>query len=157
METTNTNEVKSFVRIIVTVMVIFVIFYFVTVLTTGRKKGEYTKATTTPSVIQYDEILLGELYHQKETDYFVLAEEKEDPYISLFENLLYQISKKEKGIPYYTADLSSAMNQRFVGETANFTKENLKVTGTTLFRIQNGNIIAHYETSETILEFLKTL
>ena len=157
METTNTNEVKNFIRIIVIVVVIFVLFYFVTVLTTGRKKGDYTKATTTPSVIQYDEILLGELYHQKEADYFVLAEEKDDPYISLFENFLNQMSKKENGIPYYKADLSSAMNQKFVGETASFTQENLKVTETTLFRIQNGTIVAHYETSETILEFLKTL
>lgn len=156
MEQTNSNEVKNFIRIIVVVIVIFFAFYFITMVSTGRKKGDYTKKTTTPSTIQYDEILLGELYHQKETDYYVLVEEKEDPYITLFENLLYQASKKEKGLPYYKVDLSSAFNQKFIAETADFT-ENLKVTGTTLFRIQNGTMVAHYETSETILEFLKTL
>ncbi len=157
MEKTNPNEVRNFIRIIVVVTIIFLIFYLLTVFTTGRKKGDYTKPTTTPSVIQYDEILLGELYHQKETDYYVLVEEKKDPYISLFENLLNQHSKKENGIPYYTVDLASAFNQKFVGETANFTPENLKVTGTTLFRIQNGALVAHYETSESILEILKSL
>lgn len=156
MENINSNEVKNFIRIIAVVTVIFFVFYFITVVSTGRKKGDYTKATTTPSVIQYDEILLGELYHQKETDYYVLVEEKDDPYISLFEDLLTQNSKKENGITYYRVDLSSAFNQKFVGETADFT-ENLKVTGTTLFRIQNGTMIAHYETSESILEFLNNL
>ncbi len=157
MEKTNPNEVKNFIRIIAVVTVIFLIFYMITIFTTGRKKGEYTKNPTTPSVIQYDEILFGELYHQKETDYYVLVEEKDDPYITLFENLLNQHSKKENGIPYYKVDLSSAFNQKWIGETANFTPENLKVTGTTLFKIQNGTLVAHYETSESILEFLKSL
>ncbi len=156
MDKTNSIEVKNFIRIIIVVVVTFFVFYLITALSTGRKKGDYTKPSTTPSIIQYDEILLGELYHQKETNYFVLVEEKDDSYISLFENLLTQASKKENGIPYYKVNLSSVLNQKFIGETADFT-ENLKVAGTTLFRIQNGIMVAHYETSETILEFLKTL
>ena len=157
MENINSNEVKDFVRIMVVIVVIFVVFYFITVFTTGRKKGDYTKAITIPSIIQYDTILLGELYNQKDTDYYVLVETKDDPYISIFESLLTQGSTKENGLPYYKVDLSSALNQKFVGETANFAQESLKVVDTTLFRIQNGTLIAYYETSEAILEYLKTL
>lgn len=157
MEQTTQNEIGKFIRIIAIVIVIFFAFYLITIFTTGRKKGEYTKKQTTPAVIQYEEIILGNLYQQSANSYYVLIEEKDDPYNTLFENLLRQNNTKEGGIPYYTSDLSSAFNQRFIGSTASFEPGNLKVNGTTLLKIENGTVTAHYETSESILEFLKTL
>lgn len=157
MEQTNQNEIGKFIRIIVIVVITFLAFYLITILVTGRKKGEYAKRQTTPAVIQYEEIILGNLYHQSATSYYVLIEEKDDPYISLFESFLKQQSAKEGGIPYYTSDLSSAFNQKFIGDTSSFDQGNIKVTGTTLLKIENGTLTAHYETSDSILEFLKAL
>ncbi len=157
MEKTNQNEMNNFIRIIIIVVVIFVLFYFITIITTGRKKGDYTKAQTTPAVIQYDEIILGNLYQQKASEYYVLVKEKEDPYISVFESLLKQNSSKKDGIPYFTADLESIFNKKFIGEQSSFVQDNLKMTGTTLLKIKDGMLVEHYETSEGILNMLKTL
>lgn len=157
MEQINQNEIGKFIRIIIIVVITFLVFYLITFLATGRKKGEYTKRQTTPAVIQYEEIILGNLYQQSATSYYVLVEEKDDPYNSLFEDFLKQHSAKEGGIPYYTSDLSSVFNQRFIGDSTSFDPNNLKVVGTTLLKIENGTLVAHYETSESILEFLKAL
>ena len=157
MEKTNQNEMQNFIRIIVIVVVIFVLFYLITILTTGKKKGTYTKAQTTPAVIQYDEIILGNLYKQKATEYYVLVEDKEDPYMSVLEGYLKQHSTKEGGIPYFTSDLASIFNKSFIGESSSFEQDNLKLTGPTLLKIREGLLVESYETSEGILEILKTL
>lgn len=154
MEQTNQNEMGKLIRIIVVIVAIFIVFYILTVLTTGSKKGEYSKKQTTPAIIQYDELLLGTIYNQKENNYYILIKEENDPYIELFEGLLSQQKSKEGGIPYYTVNLSSAFNQKYIGDVSSFDSNHLKVIGTTLLKITEHNIVERYETSETILEAL---
>ncbi len=157
MEQSNQIEVTKFIRIIVIVAVVFVIFYILTSLMTKDNSLKYTPSQTTPAVIQYDEIILSQIFNQKEDTYFVLAEEKDDPYLSLFENLLTQYQLQDGGIPYYTADLSSAFNQRFIKDAPSFDPEHFMLAGTTLLKIQNHTIIEHYEVSESILEYLQSI
>lgn len=157
MENTNNNEMLHFVRMIVIVVIIFFAFYLITVFTTGNKKGSYTKRETSPSIIQYDEIILGDLYNQNENEYYVLVEEKEDPYLSLFRNLLKQYAASENGIAYYTVDLSSAFNQKFYVEGSSFEPNNLKFSGTTLLKIKDKTITEYYQTSEDILNVVNNL
>lgn len=157
MENTNNNEMIHFIRMIVIVVIIFFAFYFITIVTTGNKKGSYTNKETTPSVIQYDEIILGDLYNQNENEYYVLVEEKDDPYLTFFTNVLKQYAAEENGIPYYTVDLSSAFNQKFYSETSSFEPNNLKFSETTLLKIKNKTIVEYYHTSEDILNIVNNL
>lgn len=154
---TNQNEVQNFIRIIIIVMIVFLAFYFLTVFTTGRRKASYTQKQPALTVIQYDEIIYGNLYTQNKPEYFVLLEEKENPYNALFESMLTQASVKEGGIPYYTLDLSSAFNQKLVSDTMSLDSNDLKVNRTTLLKIQNGTLNAYYEDDEKILAFLQSL
>ncbi len=157
MEKMNTNEVGRLIRIIGIIVIIFIIFYMITMITTNDKKAQYPSAESIPSVIQYDEIILSKLYDQKENEYFVLVKGEEDPYLSLFEDLLLQFSSKETGCAYYTVDLTSAFNQRFVGEVASFDPNALQFTDTTLLKIQDHTLIEYYATSDSILEYLKAI
>ena len=157
MEQINQNEVKKFIRMIVIIVVVFIVFYLITILATRHHKKGYTPSSTTPAVIQYDEIILSQLYNQKENEYFVLIKGEEDPYLSLFESLLSQFETKENGFTYYTIDLSSAFNQRFVGEEASFDPNGLRFVETTLLKIQDHTLVEYYETSDGILEYLKSI
>lgn len=153
----NDNEMRNFIRMIVIVGIVFLVFYLITVLTTGNKKASYTKKESAPAAIQYDEIIVGDIYNQNETEYYVLVEEKEDPYLSLFNSLLTQHAAVDDGIPYYTIDLSSAFNQKYYAETSSFEAGNLKFSGTTLLKIKDRTIIEYYQTSDEILNLAKGL
>lgn len=151
------NEVSKLIRMIVIVIIIFVVFYLITIIATRRNKTAYIPRETTPAVIQYDEIILSQLYNQNENEYYVLIKGENDPYLSLFESLLTQFETKENGFPYYTVDLTSAFNQRYVGETASFDPNGLQFIDTTLLKIQNHTLVEYHETSEGILDYLKTI
>lgn len=157
MEITNQNEMGKFIRIIVVVVIIFLAFYLLTIFATKHKKSDYTKKPTTPAIIQYEEIILGTLYTQKDSTYYVLVKEEDEPYLLTIEKLLQQYKAKENGLPYYIVDLSSVFNQKYVGEVSSFEPDNLKIKGTTLLKIKDQMIVEHYETIDEILSTLKAV
>lgn len=150
------NEIGKLIKIILIVTVIFGVFYVITVLVSKEKTPTY-QSTPTPSVIQYDEIILGDLFEQNENTYYVLIGQRDDQYLNLFNSLLNEYQTKKDSYPVYTVDLGVAFNKKYVSDTSSFEKNNLKVKGTTLIRIENKEIVEHYEASETILNKLKEM
>lgn len=156
MEIKDGNELAKFLKMIGIVFVIFLVFYFITTLVAKDKKTT-SKKQTTPAVIQYDEIILGNLYDQVESEYYVLIKKQNDPYLELFTNMLKQYKEKENAIRSYTVDLSVAFNQTYISDDVSFENGNLKVNDTTLLKIKDHQIVEHYETSEDILNYLKKI
>ena len=67
-------EIGNLFKIILIILVVFGIFYIFTYYLQKNRKSEMLKNNITNKIttIQYDEILLGDLLNQNDTEYYVL-------------------------------------------------------------------------------------
>lgn len=138
-----TYDTKKMIITLFIVLAIIAIFYGITILITKNKKEE-AKNETYDTVIQYKDILVGELYNQREDDYYVLAynsDEESQNYISS----LTSYSDLELAIKTYTIDLTTAFNKKYVASESDFNNSYPIFSGPTLLRITNKQITEIYE------------
>ena len=57
-------DLKTILKFIIIVLIIAIAFYFITILVS--KKETSTKTTSEKAVIQYEEIIIGNMFEQKE-------------------------------------------------------------------------------------------
>ena len=152
------SEVSKLVIIIIFVSFAFGLFYGVGALINDAK-SENKEEENTNVTIQYNEILLGNLFDQKENAYYVLVYERDDTYKSLYFNYLNTISNTEKDFGIYSSDLNIAFNKKFVGDTDVFVDniKNLKVSSTALLKIENKKVVEIFEKRSDIVSKLKSL
>lgn len=136
------DEATKLVEVILILLVIFAAFYIITywVKKSGNKKT-LEQETQENAVIQYDEILIGRLFMQKNNEYYVLIVDKEDT--NNYQSYLTSYKEKENALRFYTADLGDAMNQKYKAEASNLATDditNLKVKDTTLVKIKDQKI-----------------
>lgn len=148
------DEVVNLIRIIIIVTVVFLIFYVITIVATKEKKTE-----PTPSTIQYDEILIGNILKQSNDEYYVLIYEEEDLNVATYNIYLSTYKSSEGSLRYYTANLNNPFNDKFISENdevfINSEDINqLRVTSTTLLRIKKGKIEDVYYLEEEIRNHL---
>ena len=89
-----------------------------------------------------------------------MASSDDDYASSLYSVYMTQYSEKEKALRFYTVDLKSHFNNPFLAETSHLEITNikdLKVSGSTLFEIENGVIVHYYEGKETIVNQFKEM
>lgn len=152
------DELGNLVKIVLAVLVIFLVFYGLTVFITENKKNE--PADTGDIVIQYDEILLGTLFEQPASEYYVLANKEDDVYLQAYTTYITSYKSKENSIRVYTTSLDSGFNKNYVAEESHLNTNNLqelKLKGTTLLKIKDKKIVASYEGNAKIIEHLKNL
>jgi len=154
------NEIKKFIQFILIVTVIFGLFYLLTILI--NKKDEKTnneKENTSEVIIQYDEILIGNMFNQKNDNYYVLIEDIEDVNVSVFHAYLSLYSQVKDAKRVYTAVINNMFNNKYLGEESNLSNDitKFKVSKTTLLEISNGKIVKSYEKDEDITKILKEI
>jgi len=152
------NEVTNLIKIILAVTVIFLIFYGITTLVTKNKKTE--QLNTGDVVIQYDEILLGNLLEQPKSEYYVLVTEEDDQYKDTYSTYLNTYKTKENAIRVYSANLDSGFNSAYLSETSNTNIndiKDLKLSTSTLLKVSGKKVVSAYEGNFKIIEHLKTL
>ena len=66
-------SIKNLIIIFVIIIAILVGFYFITFLITNNKSNKTTDEVTNESVIDYDTILVSDIYKQSESSYYVLV------------------------------------------------------------------------------------
>lgn len=139
-------NIKKMSIILLIVLIIIVAFYFLTVLVLDRKKEKTKESTYT--AIQYDEIIVGNMYNQKENEYYILATLKSDSnkqtYISNYQNY----SSSENATKTYTINLDSGFNKKYVGETSDFSSKYPVFSTSTLLKIVDKEIKEIYEGEE---------
>lgn len=148
------NEYKKLITIIIIVASIFLLFYILTTVFTKDKKVDIFKNDLNSSEIQYDEIIIGNMF-DKSGEYYVLMLEKNDQYKELFEN--YVIKIRNTGSTIYTVDLNNAFNKKYVSDEYSYDKDDFKTKGTLLVRINDEEIKDYYESKEEILRKLENL
>lgn len=148
-------DVGSVLKYVIIVIIIVSLFYVLTVFVTNNKKETTTEKTNNKAVIQYSEIIIGEMFNQKPNEYYVLLKGKDDKNITSYETLIKTYIGKEEHLTFYTVDLSSAFNKKYISSKNNLQKENFKIKNTALVKIKNGDIVETYENHSEINEKLQ--
>ena len=148
------NEMSKLIILILVVALVFALFYVITLFVT---KKDSTVSKTTPDdgevTIQYENILAGNIFSQKEEEYYVLVYFKGDKYIDLYKSyLLYYKSNVDDAVPYYYVDMADAFNSSFIADKSNLVSniKDLKFSQTAFLRIRDNKIISTYEGNEQI-------
>ena len=155
----NSNELKKLVAIFVVVVVIFAIFYVLTVVINNNKSSQ-PKENNSVAVIQYDEILVGEILNQNQDAYYVLATEEDDNNISQYQSYIDNYKSNENSLKVYEVNLSSVFNKKYMSEDSDFDFNQLseiKFSTATLLKIEDGKLTEYYEGKEEITEYLEDL
>ena len=61
--------------------------------------------------IQFEEILLGKLLEQSESEYYVLITFKDDIYSPLYNSYFVEYHKKDDALPKHSANINNIFNQ----------------------------------------------
>lgn len=157
----NENEMLRFIKMIIIVTLIFVIFYVLTVFI--NKKDENTdndsNGNNSSASVQYDEILIGNMFNQPVDNYYVLIEDINDVNIKAYEAYFTVYSKNEDAKRVYTAVLNNIFNVKYLQSESNLFNDisKFKVSQTTLLEISNGKILKSYQNNDDILNLLKEI
>lgn len=147
------NEYKNLLIIIGIIAIVFLLFYLATILFTKDNHDDIFKQDLEASEIQYNEIIVGDMFNH-EGEYYVLLIEENEPYKESFENVLSQ-ARQHKTI--YEVDLSNAFNKKYVKDEYNYSKDKFSTKGTVLLKIKDKSIKDHYTDKEKILNKLLEL
>ena len=141
-------SIKNLIIIFVIIIAILVGFYFITFLITNNKSNKTTDEVTNESVIDYDTILVSDIYKQSESSYYVLVKYPGDEKTSNYESSLEKYGQKENAIHVYQIDISSAFNKKFIANETDLTQNIPVFNKTTLLKIENGVITVNYQDTD---------
>lgn len=154
------DEMKRLIQLILILVLIFVVFYALTVFLIQRKSNDDILPAEKEVTIQYNRILLTNLLTQKNEHYYVMASSDDDYSSGLYSVYMNQYSDKEDAIRFYTVDLKDHFNVSFLADESNFTITNiseLKISKSTLIEIKDGVIVHYYEGKEAIVNQFKEM
>lgn len=152
----NEYSPKNMIKFLIIVLVIIVVFYFITVAVSKKQTKQNTDSGEI-SVIQYDNIILGNIFTMEDNDFYVLALETDDSYTDNYKTYVSSYISKEDSLKFYYADLGSAFNKKYIGDSENLEKENFMIKGTILLRIKDNKITESYSDSDSIIEKLSEM
>ena len=149
-------NIKEIVKNLVIVLTVVIVFYFITVMV-SKNKNKVTNSNDEISVIQYEYILLGNLFDENYDEYYVLIEDKNDNNLTNYKSYISNYQKEDNAIKFLYVDLDSAFNKRYISDDNVFEKNNLHVKGTNLIKIKDKEIVETYSSKDEIMEALKKI
>ena len=150
------KEIRSFVRILSVILIIFIGLYIF-----GSIKGDNKKKierTNNAGQVSYDSLIIGTILSKADKEYYVLVFDSEDLNNNYIVTLASSYKSSTNALPIYTADLSLEFNRKFVADESNYDKEdvaNLKFKTTTLLKVKDGQITKFIENEDDIIKELK--
>jgi len=154
-------SLKNLISIIITLIVILGIFYFITTLVIDPVKNDVADNSVTE--IDSTKITLNNLLNRKSDEYYVLATKESDNsqanYIQLYNNYISTYKAKENALPFYSVDLSDALNKSYLSDKLNISNEisELRLNDEVLFKIKDGKIKEYFVGKTKILDALSKL
>jgi len=144
------NEMVNLIKIVLIVTAIFLIFYGITTLVADKNSNDDTNPEDV--VIQYDEILLGTLFEQSNSEYYVLVTIEEDYNVQTYSSLVSSYKAKENSLRVYTSNLDNGFNKSYKAEETKVSNnlQELKLKGSTLLKIKDKTIVGSYEGNDII-------
>jgi flagellar basal body-associated protein FliL len=158
------NEgMPNFIKISIIVILLFFIFYALTVMITGgidkkQAANDSKNEDKTPTTIQYEEILAGETFNVKNNEYYVMFYSFEDKSSALYNALITNYKTKNVNAKIYKVNLDKGFNSIYVSDVGNpnaTSVDELKINGPTLIKISNGKNVSYSEGKDAINATLK--
>lgn len=155
-----TQNMKTTIITILSVLIIFGLFYLLTVAINNKNRKLDTKEPETEeATIQYFEILGDNTFTMSPNVYYVLFYDFDSPEAIYLDYLFDQYSAEE-GNYIYKVDLGSGFNKKFIAEDKTNKKaknaSQLQVKDATLIKIKKGKNVEYTEgTAQVIAEKLK--
>lgn len=150
-------NIKQLSLYILIIMAILLIFYGITVIVTNNSKENSSEVNDDQTIIDYEEILVQNIYSQKEETYYVLASLSDDENLSSYNNSLSVYEEMENSLKVYTINLSSSFNKKYLSEQSDFNGDYPLFKETTLLKIENKKITESYEGEDQINTILSIL
>ena len=135
------------------IIIVFCLFYFITVYVTGRdsQKSSQTEDTQTFS---YTNILAGRSFSMPEHEYLVLYYDSSDTELSADMNsLASEYRSRSDRLTLYSVDMSDSMNQSYVSEESNHepaSVSELAINGATLIHFKDDHVVEYFEGSDEV-------
>lgn len=154
-------SLKSFLLIILVLVIILGIFYFITTLVV--KPVNPTDNDNGVTIIDETKITLNNLLNRKEKEYYVLATKENNNtqanYQTLYNNYINEYKKQEEALTFYNINLDDALNKGYISDKLNISNDlsELKVNDDILFKIKDNKIEEYFVGSKDILKQLSTL
>lgn len=154
-------SLKSFLLIILVLVIILGIFYFITTLVV--KPVNPADNDNGITIIDETKITLNNLLNRKEKEYYVLATKQNNNaqanYQTLYNNYITEYKKEENALTFYNINLDDALNKSYISDKLNISNDlsELKVNDDILFKIKDNKIEKYFVGSKDILEELSTL
>lgn len=155
---------KGMIKILTCILLVFVVFYFITNIIVSNRKTE--NDNTTP-VVDSSKIILSQLLNRQEDEYYVIATMAslynssyvDTNYISLYNEYINNYKQKENSYTFYYIDLDSALNKNYIHNELNITNDlsKLKLNDEVLFKIKDGSIEKTYVGRQNILDKLSRI
>ena len=149
-------ELRNLFTIIISIVGVICVFYIITMLVTKNNGTLKYQSKGEISQISYTQILASDILNKNGT-YYILVENDNDKYISLFKTYISTYVSFDEHLDFYYVDLKDALNKKYLSEKSNISVDDLKFSGTTLLKISNGNIESSYIDSNSINDYLKSL
>lgn len=152
------NQIKNFCIILLIMLVLFVAFYFLTILI--KKEKISFSPVDTSSEINYDKILLGNILDYEDEYYVLAVTEDYNEYLDRMKNNEGLDFTTLFDKPCYISEMKNSLNSKFVSDKSNLLIDDIKelrVSTTTLFKIKNKKILEVYEGNENIIKYLNDI
>ena len=154
-------NIKQMIIFILIIVITLGIFYGITILVTKNKKtttDDTTQKTSEEDIsIDYDTILVQNIFNQSQESYYVLASFNDDENLSTYTDSIQTYKDKENSLKVYEIDLDSAFNKNYVSNTSDFESEYPIFSETTFLKIENGKITETYTGKSDITTILSVL
>lgn len=138
-----TYSAKQIIIIMVVILAVILVFYGITILVNNNKSDSFINNDSNVT-IQYDEILVGEIFKQNNQDYYVLAYDDTNEG-QQYKSEMNTYILKENSLRTYLIDLTNGFNKKYVATESNFDGEFPIFKETTLLRITDGKIVEKSE------------
>lgn len=139
-----TYSTKQIIIIMAVMLSVILVFYGITVLVSNNKKEDTKNDNNSDTVIQYEEILVGEIFKQNNSEYYVLAYDSTSDGQKYKSDINTYVTKENSAKTYFV-DLTNAFNKKYVSTESNFENEFPIFKEPTLLKIVNGSIVEVYE------------
>lgn len=154
-ETDEAKEVKRFIIILFSIIIVVLIVYGVTKLLSKDNESDKTDYFTSGE-IDYDIVTAGTLFNRNEKEYYVIVYDGENSQAIHYSAIVNKYMNKEESLKVYFCDLSNELNKsHYVGKDGNSNKDATKTSelafkDLTLIKIKNGKIVKYIEGLDTI-------
>ena len=161
----NEYSIKSMAILVAIITIVFLGFYFITMLVVKPVEENYDENNITE--IDSSKITLGNLLNRKESEDYVLCVKESlyensynrINYTEIYDGYIKDYNEEESVIPFYRVDLDDALNKPYVGEQLNITDDlsSLKLNDEVLFKIKDNKIESYYVGNSDIVKALSNL